>query len=219
MGTPIKTAAVFAALGLTALASVLFIPPARDKFFTTRLWPWPLPWDTNKDELDLIKSLSKPGDVIVESNLHGWQWVALCLATTKTAWVHAAIVDESKNLLTVEKEVIATGFDIYERWGSTRLCLIRPPYEDVHQVGRALSFAREALGTKYDASFTEETGNCNGLVASSLKQAGLQVHRRNCFGKSIYAPDCFFAMEGAEIIWLSDRDRTRGGSRGRQERR
>jgi hypothetical protein len=190
-----------------ALSSVLFFPPARDRFFATKLWPWPLPWDTNEHELQLLKNLAKPGDVIVESNLHGWQWMALCLATTGTSWVHTALVDENKRLLTVHKSAIETDWSIYDHWGSTRIALLRPSFETAAQAQLAIDYARSKLGTWYDPSFRDHAGNCNGLVASALLAAGLPVRTRKCFGREVYPADCFFALPAVEVIWLSDIDR------------
>ncbi len=203
-----NTALLFTLLAAgSALATVLLLPPARNRFFATKLWPFSLPWDTNKEELEYLRELSQPGDLILESNLHGFQWVALCLFTMQTSWVHAAIVDENRRILTVEKEVIETDFEIYQRWGSTRLCLLRPPYQSGEQIRAALDYARSNLGKPYDASFNDDAGNCNGLVGSSLVKAGIEVPKKARFGKSLYAPDSFFKIKNASIIWLSDEHR------------
>lgn len=187
-------------LSLAALYTVLFVPPVRDRFFSTKMWPWPLPWDIKKDELERIKNLSRPGDILIESNLHGWQWIALCLATTGTSWVHAAIVAEDGNLITVEKEAIRTSFDIYLRWGSTRLALLRPDYESAEQINKVLTYAASKLGTSYDPSFNDPAGNCNGLVASSLLHGGLTVPTKKFLGKKIFAPDSFLHIDGIKVI-------------------
>jgi hypothetical protein len=189
-------------VGAGALTTILLVPPVREKFFTTKLWPWPLPFDTTAEELATLKSLSKPGDIVVESNLHGFQWIALSLLTTQTSWVHASLVDDRNRLLTVEKEVIETDFDIFLRWGSTRLGLIRPNYGSEKQVQDALAFARSHIGRRYDASFQDTVGNCSGLVASSLRHAGLSVPQKRVLGRDIYAPDCFFQIPDAKVVWL-----------------
>lgn len=186
------------------IAAALLVPPIRDRIFSTKLWPWRLPWDTNEAELQVLQSLSLPGDVILESNLHGWQWMALSLATTRTSWVHAALIDENKQILTVHKLAIATDWNIYLEWGSTRLALIRPPYQDEQQAQSAIDYARTKLGTNYDPSFQDHSGNCNGLVATSLAHAGLPVLTCDVYGRKIYSPDCFLKIPGAEIIWISD---------------
>lgn len=191
----------------SGLSAALFFPPARNRFFGTKLWPWPLPWDTTRNELEMLKKLCRPGDIIIESNLHGWQWICLCMATTGTSWVHAAIVDQNKRILTVEKEAVETDFDIYLRWASTRLAVLRPAYQSESQIARALDYARSKLGTAYDASFTDHAGNCNGLVASSLVHCGFDVPVARCLGKDVYAPNCFLKIPGIELVWNSDTDR------------
>ena len=196
-------------LGAGAVATALSVPPVRDKVFSTKLWPWKLPWDTHASELDTIRYLSEPGDIVIESNLHGWQWMALSLATTQTSWVHAALVDENKQIITVHKLVIETDWDIYLEWGSTRLALIRPTYENSEQPRLALDYARSKLGTLYDPSFREHSGNCNGLVASALVHAGLPVPERKVLGRNLFTPDCFFKIPGASVIWHSDKNRER----------
>ncbi len=205
--TVFKLLTLSTALGAGALAAALFVPPVRDKVFGTKLWPWKLPWDTHERELATIRKLSQPGDVLVESNLHGWQWMALCLATTKTSWVHAALVDENKQILTVHKLAIQTDWNIYLDWGSTRLALIRPPYQNSEQSMAAIEYARSKIGTRYDPSFREHSGNCNGLVASALVHAGLPVEQQLVYGRNVFSPDCFFRIPGAKVVWHSDKDR------------
>ena len=109
------------------LAVCLFVPRVRDKVFTTCLWPWSLPWDTTENELALLKELCEPGDVLLESNLHAWQWIVLSLFGTGTAWVHAALVDGNRSLLTVHKKAIEADWGLYREWRSNRLALIRTP--------------------------------------------------------------------------------------------
>lgn len=193
-----------------SLAIALFVPPVRNKVFSTKLWPWRLPWDTNEEELAAIRRLSLPGDVLIESNLHGWQWMALSLATTRTSWVHAALVGDNQQILTVHKLAIKTDWDIYLDWGSTRLALIRPPYKNREQSQMAIDFVRGKLGTIYDPSFREHAGNCNGLVASALVHSGIDVEERTVCGRSLFTPDCFFKIPGAAVIWHSDKNRRNG---------
>jgi hypothetical protein len=186
------------------VATVLLVPPVRDKVFTTKLWQWKLPWDTHTEELDTLKDLSQPGDVVIESNLHGWQWMALSLVVTGTSWVHAALVDENKRLLTVHKKVIEANWDIYLDWSSTRLALIRPPYQNKEQAQTAIDFARSKLGTIYDPSFREHAGNCNGLVASALGHSGINMQAKECYGRQIFPADSFLKINGARTVWSSD---------------
>ena len=205
--TVFKLLALGTAIGTGALATALFVPPIRDKVFSTKLWPWKLPWDTHEKELETIRELSRPGDILIESNLHGWQWMALSLVTTQTSWVHAALVDENKQILTVHKLAIQTDWNIYLDWGSTRLALIRPPYQNSEQSNAAIEYARSKIGTLYDPSFREHSGNCNGLVASALIHAGLPVEERRVYGRGIFSPDCFFKIPGAKVVWHSDKNR------------
>src|SRR5215475_59191 len=121
LGTLAKAAGAGLFLGGAAVAAALFVPQVRDKVFTTALWPWRLPWDTNPSELRILRELCRQGDIIVEANMHSWQWVALACALTRSNWVHAALVDDNLNLLTVNKLVIEANFDIYLEWRSTRL--------------------------------------------------------------------------------------------------
>lgn len=205
--TIFKLLTLSTAIGAGVLSTALFVPPVRDKIFSTKLWPWKLPWDTNEEELETIRHLSRPGDVLIESNLHGWQWMALSLATTGTSWVHSALIDEKKQILTVHKLAIQTDWKIYLDWGSTRLALIRPPYQNTEQSMAAIEYARSKIGTPYDPSFREHSGNCNGLVASALIHAGLPVEQRLVQSRHVFSPDCFFRIPGSKVVWHSDKDR------------
>jgi hypothetical protein len=207
--TLVRFAGLGAGIACGAIVAALFVPPIRDRVFATRLWPWALPWDTNIDELAMLKSLALPGDVLVESNLHGWQWVALSLFATQTSWVHAAIVDHDYSLITVHGKATKLDWSIYQQWGSTRLALIRPPYTGSDQIDDVLAYASSKLGTGYDPSFREHAGSCNGLVGSALTEAGVPVKMRRCYGRDIYAADSFFAIPGAEVVWHSDSGRTK----------
>jgi hypothetical protein len=205
----VKVAGAGLFFGGAAIATALFVPPVRDKVFSTPLWPWKLPWDTSNSELRLLKELCRPGDIIVEANLHSWQWIALACALTRSNWVHAALVDEDLKLLTVNKLVIEADFDIYMEWKSTRLALVRPPYKDAAQAKKAIDYARSKVGTQYDPSFKDQAGNCTGLVASSLIHAGIPIPIMRSVGMNVYAADCFFKIPGAKIIWSTDKDRVR----------
>lgn len=187
-----------------ALGCLLFVPPLRDRFFAAKLWPWGTPWDITSKQLEELRALAEPGDVLIESNLHGWQWMALCLATTGTSWVHAALVNENKNLLTVHKLAIEVDWSIYLEWGSTRLALIRPPYKNPTQLNKAIEFARSKLGTVYDPSFRDHAGNCNGLVGSALHEAGIEVQSKSCLGREIYPGDCFLRIPGMQVVWTNN---------------
>jgi hypothetical protein len=195
--------------GGAALATVLFVPPVRDKVFSTPMWPWRLPWDTSESELRMLRELCRPGDVIVEANLHSWQWIALACALTRSSWVHAALVDENLRLLTVNKVVVETDFDIYLGWKSTRLALVRPPYKDDAQAQKAIDYARGKIGTLYDPDFQDQAGNCTGLVATALIDAGIPVSAIQTIGKKVYAADSFFKIPGAKIVWSTDKNRVR----------
>ena len=209
MSKSLKFLAAVSVAVSAGLAICVFVPRVRNRVFTTSLWPWPLPWDTTERELALLKELAEPGDVLLESNLHGWQWILLSFLGTGTTWVHAALVDSDKRLLTVHKEAIEADWSLYREWRSTRLSLIRPPYKDDSRREAAINFARQKLGTPYDPSFKLHSGNCNGLVAEALKFAGIAVAPRKCWGRELYAPDCFLEIPDARLIWNSDCDRVK----------
>lgn len=192
-------------LGATAglaVTAALLIPPVRNKVFSTKLWPWRTPFDTTEAELTHLKSIARPGDVVVESNLHGWQWMLLSKFVTGTSWVHAALVDEHLELLTVHQVARKADWDIYMEWGSTRIALLRPPYSSQECLMTAIEFARSKIGTAYDPSFRDHSGNCNGLVGSALAAGGVGVATKKCVQRPLYTPDCFFSIPGVEVIYF-----------------
>lgn len=194
-----------ATLGLAVSAS-LFVPPVRNKVFSTKLWPWRTPFDTTEAELKYLRSIARPGDIVVESNLHGWQWMLLSKFMTGSSWVHAALVDENLELLTVHQVARKADWDIYLEWGSTSIALLRPPYSSEDCVTTAIEFARSKIGTAYDPSFRDHAGNCNGLVGSALAAGGVQVATKDCFGRSLYAPDCFFSIPEVDVVYFRGYD-------------
>lgn len=186
------------------LLTLCFVPPIRDQFFSTNLWPWALPSDVTEQQLNKLQSLSQPGDVIVETNMHSWQWVSLCLVFTGSTWVHASLVDANGNLLTVSGKVEELPISVYFKWRSTRIALVRPAYTDQQHVWRALAYGSSKLGTPYDPSFKDPNASCTGIVAESLRQGGIDVPSRAILGRKIYAANSFLGLPGARLIWTSD---------------
>lgn len=186
------------------LLTVLFVPPVRDRFFSVSLWPWQLPSEATAQQLKTARRLAKPGDVIIETNWHYWQWVGLSYVFTHSTWVHAALVDERGRLLTVAKKVSNLPFDTYLKWRSTRMALIRPPYKNAKQAERAIDYARSKLNMPYDPSFRYDHANCTGLVAESLRHAGIAVPGIKFFGRRIYSAESFLEIRGTRLIWSTD---------------
>ena len=94
-----------------------------------------------------MRKLSEPGDVIVETNMHYWQWVGLSFVTTGSTWVHSSLVEDKTKLLTVSKQVKELPFEIYLTWHSTRLALVRPDYRTQVQPREAIAYGRTKVGT------------------------------------------------------------------------
>lgn len=195
----------FLALAIVVLACLLFVPPLRDKFFVTSLWPWTLGTEARLQQIEKIRSLSRPGDVIVEANMHFWQWEALCKLATGSSWVHTALIDESKDILTVDQKVVRAPMTVYLKWRSTRLALVRPPYKSSGDAEKAIQWAQSKLGTPYDPSFANPAGSCTGLVGRALEEGGVKVQRKHVLGGWVYGANSFLEIPGARILWRSDR--------------
>jgi len=186
------------------LAVLCFVPQVRDQFFTMNLWPWSLPSEVTQRQLKTMQSLARPGDVILETNMHYWQWVSLSEVFTGSSWVHSSLVDANGELLTVAGKVQELPISIYLKWRSTRIALVRPSYAGQQQIRRALAYGRSELGIPYDPSFYNANASCTGLVAESLKHAGIDVPSTTILGRKIYAARSFFCLPGARLIWTSD---------------
>ncbi len=201
----IKIFAATCLILLFAIGCLLFFPPARDQFFSNSLWPWSLPCDITPSQLQVVKSLSRPGDVIVESNVHYPQWVTFCQIGAGTSWVHTSLVDTDGYLISVGKVTWRMPLSDYLTYRSTRLAVIRPPYKSLGQIQTVLEAARAKIGVPYDPSFQDPTGNCTGLVGESLKRGGITTRQIVSFGHIVYPPSAFFEIAGAKVIWSSDR--------------
>ncbi len=190
-------------LSMVVIAALLFVAPLRDKFFNANVWPWRLPSDISEEQIKTMKRLALPGDVIVESNMHYWQWVALSRITTGSSWVHTSIVDYDGKLLTMDTTDVKVPFSIFLKWESTRLALVRPKYSSEHSRRRGIDWARSKLGTRYDPSFKNPAGSCTGLVGTALRYSEINVAQTTVSGRRIYAADAFFHMPGSLVIWTS----------------
>jgi len=191
------------AILVVVLGAVLFVPPIRDRFFVMNLWPWHINGEVTSADIRAVEAVSKPGDVIIETNWHYWQWVTLCRICTGSTWVHASLVDERGRLLTVAGSVKNLPMDIYLQWRSTRLAVIRPPYANHEAAQKAISHARSKLGHAYDPSFNDQDGNCTGLVADSLHAAGIEVPSITKLGHRIFPASAFFRIRNAQVVWTS----------------
>lgn len=201
-GALIKFYAVSSAV-VGGTAVVLLVPPVRDWFFSHKVWPFKLPWDIRKDQVQELVSLAEPGDVVVEKNWHSWHWMLFCKASTGNTWVHAAIVDRGKKLINMFKTVQYEEFSTYLDKGSTHVVLLRPPYKDDESKNRALEFARSKIGTEFDPSFDDRAGNCVGLIGASLEAGGVHVERYPAFGflKKVDTAWNLLNIPGIKRIW------------------
>ncbi len=203
----LRTAALITAMLVAVLivgvASVLLIAPVRDKFFNANVWPWPLSSDITPGEIRQVEALARPGDIVVESNLHYWQWVALSQITTGSTWVHTSIVNYDGKLLTMDSSDVKVPFKIFLKWNSTRLALVRPTYSSNAARARALTWARSQLGTPYDPSFKNPAGSCTGLVGTALQKGGISISQTVVSGHRIYSAEAFLHAPGSRIIWTS----------------
>jgi len=200
----LRTALLIASVIPISIATIALVPSVRTRVFTTKLWPWPLPFDTNDEELSLLQGLIQPGDIIVEANLHSWQWIALCTTTLGSSWVHTALVDDQNKLLTMDGVAVQTDFAIFKKWTSTRLAIIRPPYKDAEQRHKVIASVKKHLGAAYDHTFVNPNGYCNGLIGAALNSVGIPVQTVRTFGKNIYSAHNFFKIPNAVVVWNSD---------------
>jgi hypothetical protein len=184
---------------------LLFVPPVRDWFFGNKMWPYATPWDVTKSQILELRTLAEPGDIIVERNLHSWQWMLLCSISNGSSWVHVAIVTDKGKFISMAKKIVEQDFETYRKKQSTDLVLLRPNYASRKDVQKALEYARSRIGTKFDPSFENHDGNCTGLVASALKAGNIQVPMRRAFfvGKPIYGAADFFKIRDARTIWTN----------------
>lgn len=185
----------------------LLVPPVRNWFFATSLCPFPLPGEITAKQIEELKSRARPGDVIVESNMHYWQWVALCRLATGSSWVHASLVDDQGSLLTVSGKAVQLPVTVFLSWRSTRLALVRPPYKDSEAVAMAIQYARSRLNTPYDPSFRDPAGSCTGLVGEALARGGVDVPRMHPLNYTVYGASSFLTASGFRIIWRTDDQR------------
>ena len=189
---------------MLVFASVLLVPPVRDNFFYTNLWPFPLKSELTAEQVRQVKELARPGDVLVEANMHYWQWVLLSAAGTGSTWVHTALVDDKGGLLSMNKEIKEMPITIYLDWHSTQLALVRPPYKNPESTARAIAYARSQIGIPFDPQFRIPSASCTGLVGESLKRADVPVPATERFGHTYYGAASFFQIPGAKVIWRSD---------------
>lgn len=152
-----------------------------------------------------LKNIAKPGDVIIESNLHYWQWVALSYLTTGTTWVHASLVSHDGKILTVAGKVVELPIDVYCKWRSTKVAVIRPRYSNVRDLEDAIGYAKAQLQTPYDPTFKNANASCTGLVGEALTQENLPVHYKMILGRRIYPANAFFHLPGARLLWSNSR--------------
>lgn len=179
------------------------------------MWPFPTPWDVTAQELDELKEIARPGDIIVERNIHSWQWMLLSQFFTGSNWVHVAVVDENKDIINMAKTVKREDLSTYLQKQSTDMRLVRPPYRSDADIAKVLKFARSKIGTKFDPDFQEQSANCTGLIASSLKAGGIEIPSRQAplFKRTIYSAEDILNMRGGRLVW-SLHDHTTHATRG-----
>jgi len=202
---PVRIRIALSSLGLVVvfLICILFVAPIRNRFFATSTWPWTLPHEISRKQMNQVAALAEPGDVIVESNMHFAQWVGLSYVFTGSTWVHASLVDDRKHLITETGKVVELPINIYGTWRSTRVALVRPKYSNRRQIASAIAYAKSKEDTPYDPSFENPNASCTGLVADALGAAGIAVPYRTIFGRRVYPADSFFKIDDAKVLWCN----------------
>lgn len=185
------------------LICILFVAPIRNRFFATSTWPWALPNEITNQQMKTVAALAKPGDIIVESNLHYPQWVWLSQVFTGTSWVHASLVDDRKNLITETGKVVELPINVFRTWRSTSVALVRPKYSNRRQIAMAIAYAKSKEETPYDPSFKNPNASCTGLVGESLGAAGIAVPYKIIFGRKVFPADSFFQLANAQLLWCN----------------
>jgi uncharacterized protein YycO len=160
---------------------------------------------TTKDELDYLKKIARPGDVLLRFQ-KGYPLDKVLVGT----WQHAAIYVKDGNII----DAMGDGTDKrkLDKFGEADgIVLIRLKNTPENKVNKALTYAYEQIGKSYDINFSdnEKAQYCSGLVSRSLKHAGLAP---DSFGKDekgkdgMVKPDLLLALPESEIVWTNRPD-------------
>lgn len=149
----------------------------------------------------------QPGDVLLETDLAYPGWERMEHYTLRSNYTHAAIYEGEGKFLeaTTPGGVMRTDLDEYLH-GPIKVAVIRPPYQDPDDVKAALNYARSQLGKEYDSSFDASDDSqiyCAELVRNALASTPhpIATPERKFFGRQAVAPDAFFKIEGAKVVY------------------
>jgi uncharacterized protein YycO len=173
--------------------------------FPTAIEPFPA------EDRETVKSLLKPGDIILQKNEGAIIMQAMSKVVTGSDFVHAALYEgDGKMLESVVRGVREASVDEYLR-GENSVQIVRPHYESEADLQAAIEFAKEQKGKPYNMLFddrTKESYYCTQLVREAFQAMPhpIEVHVSDFMGKHIVGAGAFQNIPDAEVIY------NRGGS-------
>lgn len=170
-----------------------------------------IPFPTNVDpfpdhERARVKSLLKPGDIILQKDEHCPIMQTVSKAATGSDFVHAALYIGGGHIVESVVEGVRKGdVDVYLQ-GKNSIQVIRPGYKTRKDRDAAIAFARKQIGKPYNVLFSEKSDEsfyCTQLVREALRSMPhpLEVPVSSPGGKEVVGTRAFQEMKDRKVIY------------------
>jgi len=170
------------------------------------IWHWQML--SPKERLE-IKSLLRPGDILLESNDAYPLPQIVTMLLMDSNWIHSAIYVGDSSVIDSGKLARVSRIDLDQFLNTTDLAVYRPQYETSEDASSACAYAIEHLGAPFNATFdisSRRSFYCTQLISKALlampNPIKLPTFRR--FRRDAIPPAAVEHCMEIERIWSSE---------------
>lgn len=130
------------------------------------------------EQIATIKSLLRPGDVLLESNSSCPLWQLAAAVALGSAWTHSAIFIGDNSVIDAGTKPYVARVSLNDFLKTTDVAIYRPSYSNETDVQAAVAFASSCLGKPFNITFDHNDHNsfyCTQLISTALLKMPNQI--------------------------------------------
>jgi hypothetical protein len=158
------------------------------------------------EERSLVRSLVKPGDILVDSNdaFPGWQ--LLSKVFLRSEWVHMALYVGDGIVLDAGHKSHVAEISLERFLRTSHLAILRPHYSGDDDAQNVIACAKKYLGKPYNRALNLASTDdvyCTQLMREALMQMEnpIEVRSTNVLGRHIVSPDAFIFNQRITVVF------------------
>ena len=155
-----------------------------------------------------IKTLLRPGDVLLESNSAYPIWQLFSRLIVGSEWMHAAMYVGDGMVIDAGTEPKVARVPIDDFLNTTDIVIYRPDFAGPEDVAAAITFVEKQLGMPFNVGFEENDKKsfyCTQLVSRALFDMPhpIVLSMSRIFWKTVVTPTAITSSAQIKLIWAS----------------